>query len=260
MPKKKKTTSKAMVSWQEKLMAKAEQEKARKTTVGSGGDSIKLSKGKFKFKGEDLGDTLPVVILDFVKTKNYFDRPYDEENPSPPVCFSLSADGNNMSPHETAPEPQESSCADCWANEFESDARGKGKACRDSYLVALVHADDRDQADPQVAYLRVPPTSLSAFDSYLRKRVEVLGLPAVAFITEIWFDDSVDYQKLLFQEVGRTEEEYYPNLLPLMENQLPILMNPPDVSGYDKATTKKKTKKKVAKKKVAKKKSRSRFA
>jgi len=259
--KKKTSKSKALVSWQDKLAALAEQEGQRRTTIGTGSNNIRLSKGKFKYQGEDLGDVISVCVIDFVRCKNYFDSPFDEDNPNAPACFVVSADGLNMRPHDTSPDAQAETCADCWANEFETDGRGKGKACRDSYLLGVVSADEVNEAEPDVAYIRVPPTSLTAWDSYMVKRNKVLNLPALAFITQISFDEEVDYQKLVFEEEGRTPEEAFGTLFDLRETVHETLMTPPDTSNYHPpGKVSKKTKKKSKKKASKKKAKRSRFA
>jgi hypothetical protein len=172
-----------------------------------------------------------------------------------------------MVPHETSPVPQEDACVDCWANEFESDNRGKGKACRDSYLLACVASNELDAIEEidedSIAFLRVPPTSLSTYDGYMVRRNKVLHLPAMAFITQVTFDDEVDYQKIFFDETGRTPDEAFEKLMELREVATEVLLTPPDVSNYappeakkSKKKTKKKAKKKVAKKKRSTKKSR----
>lgn len=256
------STGKEVVSWKDRLAQLAEKEADRQTVIGGGSQGIRLSKGSFKFQGEDLGDSIEIVVIASAKHKNYFDRPFDEDNPSPPACFAISSDGKGMAPHETSPVPQDDVCAECWANEFESDNRGKGKACRDSYLLACVAANELENLDEidesSIAYLRVPPTSLAAWDGYMVKRNKVLHLPAAAFITQVTFDEEVDYQKILFDEVGRTPEEAFPVLLdqlaPLAEE---ILLTPPDVTNYEppeaKGSKKKKKVKKKSKKKATKK-------
>lgn len=256
----KKNPGTAVVSAMDRLQALAQEEGERKLALG-GTSTIKLARGKFQLGGEDLGDQLDVVVVDFVRQKNYFDAPFDEDNPSSPACFALSATGFDMEPHDTAPDPQSETCEGCWANEFGSDSRGKGKACRDSYLMAVLHQDDLEVEDPVLAYLRVPPTSLANWDSYAEKRRKVLGLPAMAFVTSITFDDTVDYQKLLFEEAGRTPEtdEIVDRLFTQRELAHEVLMTPPDTSNYEtpgstkaKKKTKKKTKKKASKKKAKK--------
>jgi len=264
---KKKTPGKAVVSWKDKLAALAEQESDRQTTIGGGGAQIKLSKGQFKFQGEDLGEAMEIVVVDFVKQKNWYDRPFDEDNPSPPACFAISPDGKNMIPNDSSPEAQADECADCWANEFETDSRGKGKACKDTYLLACIAANQMGDAEPDLAYLKVPPTSLKSWDSFMVKRNQVLNLPALAFIIEVTFDEEVDYQKIFFEEIGRVPDKAYETLFELRDVAHEVLMTPPDVTGYEppsakkkkskKKATKKKSKKKTAKKKAKKK---SRFS
>src|SRR5690606_37754523 len=82
-------TGTSLVSYREKLAALAAQEAERAVAIAGGANTIRLRKGKFLFRGEDLGEELDFVCVDFVKTRHYFDEPFDEDNPAPPVCFSL---------------------------------------------------------------------------------------------------------------------------------------------------------------------------
>lgn len=249
------------VTWQDKLAALAAQESDRVTAIG-GSASIKLAKGKFKFQGTDLGETLSFVCVDFVKVRNWFDRPYDEDDPGVPACFSISVDGKNMAPDPTGPKIQSDDlCRNCWADEFGSDARERAKACREQYLLATVHADSlkKDSLDMEdVAFMRVPPTSLKAWDAFMIKRNKVFKLPALSFIVEASFDEDVDYQKLEFAELGRVEDkDTIEKLFELRELVHPILMTPPDVSNFkEKGSKKAKKKKKTTSKKKKKTKSR----
>jgi hypothetical protein len=260
---KKKST--AVVSWKQELAKLAEQESDRATTIGGGGDTIRLTKGGFKFQGEDLGEAIKVIVVDFCRRKNYFDRPFDEDNPSPPACFAVSADGKNMEPHEDSPDPQDDICQGCWANEFKSDNRGKGKACRDSYQLAIIAENQLGEKEPDVAYINVPPTSIQAWDSYMVKRNKVMKLPALAFVTEISYDEDSEYQKLLFDEAGRVDDDYFGALFKIKNTVHEIIMQPVDVTNYEPPGAakkkKKKKKKKVTKKKAKKKaKKKSRYA
>ena len=87
-------------------------------------------------------------------------------------------------------------CEDCWADEWGSAENETAKACRNSYFLACISADEMTEPEPDIAYISVPPSSLAAWDSYMVKRNKVLNLPALAFLTEVSFDDEVDYQKL----------------------------------------------------------------
>lgn len=250
-------------TWKDRLAEMAKQESERRTSIGGGGNQIRVEKdGSFKFQGEEIGDEeggLSVIVVAFVRRKNWYDRPFDRDNPSPPACFAISPDGIGMVPHDTSPVPQADSCDECWADEFGSDNRGRGKACRDAYLLACVTPDDLQNEDaPTIALLSVPPTSLAAWDSYMVKRNKVLGLPSLAFLTYVTTELDGDTMKLIFDEEEQTPEEFFEQLFDLRDTAMEILMEPPDVSQYEppgKKKAKKKSKKKVAKKKAAKKKS-----
>lgn len=256
---KKTSTSKEVVSWKEQLAkhAAAQQEKL---PVSGSGNTISGRNGVFRYQGEELGDTIRVVVLDYAYHNNYYDRPYDPDNISAQACFAISTMPLSMVPHETAPVPQAESCKTCWANEFGTDNRGRGKACRQGIVMALISEDQLGAEEAEIALLSLPPKSVANWGSFMRPRSKVLGLPSYAFIVDISFDEDSDYIMYRFTEAGRVPEDKLGQMVAVFETAHHMVMEAPDVSGYEEPkkvaraagsgsrVTKKFSKKKVSKK------------
>lgn len=251
----------AVSTYQSRLAEFAEQEEQREKS--SGGAKLSIKGSKFRFQGDDLGRELDVVILDYAFVNTYYDTPFDEDEPSSPACFAISREGEEaMEPADGVPNQQEESCNDCWAAQFKSDARGRGKACRNSRRLALIHVDDLESLDdePQVVYLSVPPTSLSAFRGYVKKLSKGLKRPPFGVITKLSFDMDADYETLEFECVDALPDELLDGIFELRDNIQDDLLALPDFGNYtgdgekgDSPKPKRGSKKKATKKKATKK-------
>lgn len=149
------------------------------------GDRIGLTKtGVFKLPNGEEGESLNVVIIDFVATNSFYDKPYVPGEFAPPACFAIGATNNNdLEPSPNSPVPQSDSCGTCWANEFKSAPNGKGKACSNNRLLAVT-APDEDEDRP-IMMLKVPTTSVRGFDGYVDSVARAFKMPVRSVITEI---------------------------------------------------------------------------
>ncbi len=92
-----------------------------------------------------------------------------------------------IAPHDQAPEKQSPGCHDCQWNKFGTAEKGRGKACKNSRRMGLIHVDDlkKDPKDWTVAFLKIPPTSLPGWAAYVRQLNEMAGRPAYTVVTEV---------------------------------------------------------------------------
>lgn len=176
-------------SWKDRMKQMAEQATEREPLTG-GGQWLSIRNGDFHFGDDVLGDTITVVVLDFSFDNAYYGgRPYDPDVPDSPDCFAVSFNEEEQAPHEDSPEPQAETCEECWANQWKSDERGKGKACRNARRLAVVAVDPESDYlvadDSELAFLRLPPTSIKFWKSYVAKLSRVTGLPPVGVVTEL---------------------------------------------------------------------------
>lgn len=191
----------------------AQQEKFADREQQGQGRVISIKNQKFRFDGQDLGDEINVVILDYVFLNQYFDTQYDEKNPEPPVCFAIAENELEMAPVEDSPDKQSETCEGCWANEFESSSTGSGKACQNRRRLAVISAELYEDADfletlkaENVGYLTMGGTSLQAWRSYVNRIGKTLKSAPLQVITTLSFDQSVDYSKLEFHAAGEIED------------------------------------------------------
>ena len=102
-------------------------------------------------------DPLRLVIVDFSSQNHYYEEEYEEGNPKPPSCFSLSKPASlngritGLSPSDNVTDRMDLDedgngvgCDACPMNQFGSDSRGRGKACKNIRRLVVVPegADD----------------------------------------------------------------------------------------------------------------------
>ncbi len=146
------------------------------SAVGGGWQFISTKGGEFSFNGQDLGDSLSVVILGARVENNYFTSAFNPSRYESPACFAIQEGGQrieDMKPHATVVKKEAEQCALCWANKFRSADKGAGKACRNYVRLAVLPVantilDENGRMFPdaaariqkaECARLRCPPTS-----------------------------------------------------------------------------------------------------
>ena len=163
------------------------------------GNRISLTK-KQTFKlpsGVEIPAPLEAIILDFVSLNLYYETGYDPNNITPPVCAAVGTDVATMAPFADAFDKQCDTCAACPMNQWGSDPKGgKGKACSNTRLLALLPTD-ADESSP-IWTVRVSATGLKSFDGYVSSVARSFGAPPIVVVTEITFDENLDYPSLRF--------------------------------------------------------------
>ena len=198
---------------------------------GSGGGGatnrrISLRGGKFRqvVNGEEMrvskNDSMEIVIIDAAKiARTYYEGTYDPKNPEPPVCWS--ADTNVPSPDVPEDQRQASKCMDCPQNVKGSGA-GQGRACRFSQRLAIAFP----QKLGEVYQLQLPATSIfgeakdnkmpmQAYAKFLRAN----DMPAIALVTEMYFDENSEVPKLFFKPVRPLTDEELEKALEMREHE-----------------------------------------
>lgn len=161
-----------------------------------GGDRIKVTQAK-RFRmpsGEEHAGPIQAVIVDFVSFNALYDGAFDPNDITPPMCAAIGSDIATLSPFADSTDVQCDSCAACPMNQFGS--AGRGKACQNSRLLALLPPDAG--ADTPLMVLKVSPTALRSFDGYVATIARSFQMPPLAVITEISLDPNVDYPSLRF--------------------------------------------------------------
>lgn len=181
---------------------------------GSGGGMPRISIRGMRFRqmigGEQVqirNDNLPVIILDSAPvSRTYYEGKYDPENPTPPKCWSSDA----TKPDASVPDDQRqaSSCAQCPQN-IKGSGQGQSRACRYNQRLAIAVEGDMDT----VYQMQLPATSIfgEAVNNNMpmqayAKLLSANKTPAIAVVTEMFFDENSETPKLFFKPVRPLNE------------------------------------------------------
>lgn len=171
------------------------------------GASIGTRAGVLTYNGNPCaGNKLDVIVVASVHSNLFYEGKFDPDNPTNPVCFAYSEDGNNMAPHPEASKPQHENCTDCPHNKWKSDPDGgKGKACKNVRTLAVIPADTKAEELPtaEIAILRPPVTSIKNWQMYVQKVAALYNRPPLAIVTQIATVPDIKSQfKVTFTDMG----------------------------------------------------------
>jgi len=191
MPKAVKSTSKALVKWDEEFANLAKE--TSKGAKVSEGKFISTKGGRLKFQGADIPDNeMRVCVVGWIYHNAYYDpnERYDPDNSQSPLCYAFAdtpPDDGDMEPLDSVPEKQCDNCAECPFNQWESSTSGgRGKACKNTVRIALIAEDDLEDLDEaEVVYLSVPVTSVKNYLKYLIDLRDKSKRPHWSVITQI---------------------------------------------------------------------------
>jgi hypothetical protein len=198
------------------------------------GDKIKISNKQFKLPSGDILDFLDVVIVDFVHYNTYYAGAYDPNNIVPPNCFALSVETKGQVPSPNAPEAQAEACQGCWANEFGSS--GKGKACQNRVLMAVLPADATN--DTPFAILDISPTAVKGFSTYVSNVARTIQRPPYGVITHVECNPATKHDVAIFsdpQPIDMDDEDNVAFIAMVRSRRQEArdrLMTEPDVSAF----------------------------
>ena len=199
----------AMIPWEEQ-MAKDAEVAAAMTGAASGTfisikggvvtiDKVPVSPVMMRLPGNVVDvpvSRIEAVVVAHVFENVYYEGKYDENTPVPPKCFAFgtvdsSESSSPMAPHPLSTEPQNPTCYGCWANEWASADTGRGKACKNIRRLAIIAGDEDSIADAEtianqkVHYLKVPVTSVKAWDGHVKAVANTLRRPPLGVVTYI---------------------------------------------------------------------------
>lgn len=224
-PRTPKTESTALVSWDEELARQAEAAAAQEANTG-GGQFFQLRAGVLSFNDSPLpNNEMAVIIADSILENVWYEEAFDADNPSPPTCFAFGRDEPTLAPHASVLAAGQSpenctACADCPMNEWGSADKGRGKACRNGRRLALLSAgvfspDGRLKAvdaetlqSSQIAFMKLPPTSIRGYATFVKQVAGALKRPPHGVITKIKVvPDAKTQFKVLFEPLANVPNE-----------------------------------------------------
>ena len=165
-------------------------------TASATGNQIKTSGKMFTFPDGRKAATADLVIVDFVSRNEFFDRPFDKDDITPPACFAIGNIIKDLVPSDNSPDKQADECKTCPMNEFGS--KGKGKACANTYMLAVLPPDADDTT--QIYTLKVSPTGRKSFEAFVAG-IKVMQSSPVENVVSLGFNSDEDYPQLVFGEV-----------------------------------------------------------
>lgn len=214
---------------QDALRAQAAQMNER--TTPPGGNKIALGNDKmFKLPDGSKVPELRAVIVDFVTVHNFYERPFDPKNITPPGCFAVGTNPKDMAPVDEAPNRQAETCQVCPMNEFGSS--GDGKACKNGRRLALLPVDDEGNvlADDDILMLDISPTGIKGFDGYVQSVARTFQLPPLGVVTTFSADPNSEWAKVVC-----SDPQPLNNVADAFARQAEakdMLMAKPDFSGW----------------------------
>ena len=210
-----------------------------KRIAAPAGDRIRFNSNRAFITPDGLeGETLEVVILDFVSANLYYDGPFDRDNPQPPGCFAIGPEPSTLVPSKNSPNRQADACAACPNNQFGSAPNGKGKACKNTRLLAMMPATaiDDENGDAPIWIMSVPPTSLKSYDSYVHSLANRLRTVPAGVVTQITLDPANTFASPRFHTVRPLDPKEIGLFLSRREEASKRLNDEPDVSQYQPPT------------------------
>lgn len=204
-----KQPGKALVNWEEKFAGMA-----KDSTKGIELPTAKwlsIRAGVLTYGGAEVPDNeLRCIILGWTYENQLYEGRFDPKNPSSPVCYAFGTDPDEMAPHEKSEDPKCESCAECPYNEWPEG--GGAKECKNVVRLALIAESDLEDLDAaEVAYLKVPVTSVKNFKYYVAKELRgVIKRPLWAVVTNIIVEASDETQvKVRFELGDKIEDSQY---------------------------------------------------
>lgn len=180
----------------------------------------------------DKHDSIRGIVVDFIAKKAWYEGAFDKDNIVPPNCFALEfAPHNSLEPSDNSPDKQNDACSNCPKNAFKSAANGKGKACKDSYVIALLPPDAEEGAP--LMTLELSATAIKSFEKYCRDLARDYGKSPYCFVTEFFMDDSVDYASVRCGNPEPATAAQVAMALDRREEAASLLSKEPDVAEFD---------------------------
>lgn len=207
-----KSGGKSLAVLSEELARLAQDESAN--VPQSAGQFISVKGKRFTFQDEVIPSPLSVIVLDHALTNAFYSNGYEEGNPQPPDCWAVGKTEKELVPLATLAGRVHDTCAGCPNNEWGSADKGKGKACKNGRILALIAIDAKAKKltakaveEATVAYMRLSPTALRPFNGYLKRITGTLSKPLFTIVTALSFDESSDYPVVLPSFVDELTDE-----------------------------------------------------
>jgi len=161
-------------------------------TEGASVEKVRLSAKGFKAPDGSISETIQAVILDFVSTNDHYPDLYDKDNPTPPDCYAIGRNPNELAPAADLEGKLSDSCSTCPQNVFGSGP-GNSKGCKNTRKLALM-AEGGAVEDAPIWSMSIPPGSIRFFDTYVSGTLRGKhAVTPICVLTEFYMDTSRDF-------------------------------------------------------------------
>jgi hypothetical protein len=209
-----KTTTSAIVPWDERFAKYAKEGTKQVASIG-GGVGIQFGRGSISVGGTTVpGGKLECVVLGYCAMNAWYATAYNPDDKQPPDCYAFAetADDPEMAPHAQATNKQNDLCATCEHNVYGTATVGKGKACSNKIRLACLTSSDAEDAAAvgaaEMAIGAISPTNLRHWAGYVKALEAEHGRPSWAVVTEISSHDDPKTQiRLEFRMVSLIEDD-----------------------------------------------------
>jgi len=153
--------------------------------------NISLKAGIVSYDGEPVkGNKMEVVIVSSSHLNTFYPNAYDPDNVEQPACFAVSTSGKEMAPHPNVVNPVHPTCEGCPKAEWGSaGGKSRGKACKEVRRLVLIPESalesPEDVEKAELAMVKLPVTSVSAWSNLVNTLAATLKLPPYAVVTEL---------------------------------------------------------------------------
>lgn len=236
------TTENAIVRWDEELARYAQQQASiERPAVGK----ISFRSGQMTYQNQPIpGNKLECIIISSAHEHALYanvveNRAFDPSKPESPICYALSATGENMVPHPQAAKKAAAECASCPYFAWGSAGPGKkGKACKEVRRMLVlprsaVIGPDGKFGDPlqvrksEAAVCSIPTTSVKNWANYTAQLSGQFRRPAWAMLTEISVvPDARTQFQVKFAPVAEIPTEFMQTIIERVTQSEAIVMAP----------------------------------
>lgn len=207
----------ALTIWEKEMEAAAVAQSSVENNAG-GFKSISLKGGILSVDDNAVDDNeLRVVILASIHENQFYTGDYDPSTPASPVCYAFGNNEDEMAPHEASPDKQNELCSSCWANEWASADKGKGKACKNVRRLLCMTEDGLESAEAmaeaEMRMLKLPVMSVKNWINYVKNTLaEDIKRPSWGVVTTIKVIPDAKSQfkvQFVFEELVDFDNETY---------------------------------------------------
>lgn len=196
-----------------------------KMPASAGSAGVSFRGGTISVGDDVVGHEMRVVVLHPQYERTYYARDYEAGNKSPPDCYSF----DGVTPHEKSAAIQSPQCEGCPWNEWKSDRRQRGKACKEGMRLGMLRFDGLtpdNVATAPILTARLSVMNAKDAQPVLSRMYDTIGHPAGAITTLVAESDPVRQIKNELVPEGPLPEELQAGVIARLEEAEKLLTTP----------------------------------